>query len=151
MGLYMGRANCASGLLRGQTQPLSHSDLHVEVPSSRHRGDAFTSLNEIPFIPEVLGLVSWFCIPQPRSAGVKRPICLCLDSAAVIYTSQTSLPFIIRGITDLIWRALPGFKEQDCKTEAAFHLQCNSCTKHHPLFNLAIFYSCTTVALTEVT
>ena len=81
-----------SGLLRGQTQPLFHSDLRVGVPSSRHRADPFTSLHEFPFIPEVLGLVSWFCsfdtcIPHPCSAGVKWPIYLYVDSAAVIYTS----------------------------------------------------------------
>lgn len=92
MGLYMGRGSCASVLLRGQAQPLFRSDLHVGVTVSRHRGDPFTSLRELPFIAEVLGLVSWFwffdsCIPQPHSAGVKWPICLSLDSAAVIYTS----------------------------------------------------------------
>lgn len=72
-------------------QPLDQSDLHVGVPSRRHRGDPSTSLHEFPFIPKVLKLVSRFCsfnpcIPQPHSAGVKWPICLYLDSAAVIYT-----------------------------------------------------------------
>jgi len=126
MGLYMGRASCASGLLRGQTQPLFHSGLCVGVPSNRHRGDPFTSLHQLPFITEILGLVSWFCsfdscLPKPCFAGVKWPICLYLDNDAAIYTFCTSPSFILRGITELRWRFLHSLKWQDYKTEKAFH------------------------------
>lgn len=98
----MGRMGCASGLLRGQTRPLLHSDLCVAVPSSRHKGDLFTSLHEFPCIPEVLGSVSLSCFFTPAMLCWCKMANLPLPGQCCSHLHLLNLSFILRGVADLI-------------------------------------------------